>query len=274
MAMADVVCGYLSNRDEVLVAYLYNDLDPSERALFDAHLAACERCRNELASLRGVRAQLGTWAPPAFNPIRSVSSHTSPMTGRRTWWRDVPAWAQVAAALLVLGVAAGIANLDVRYDQQGLTVRTGWSKHLAAADVAPSLSRAPSGDSVPARPMPLAKTADVPWRADLTALELQLRAECRAADEAVARSVAASPASNVNDAAILRRVRMMLDDSVRQQQTELALRIAGVIQDVRAQRSADLIRINQSLGLITSNTGDEIYKTREQVNYLMRASAK
>ena len=43
----------------------------------------------------------------------------------------MPAWAQVAAALFVLGVSATIANLDVRYDRSGLTIRTGWSKPQA-----------------------------------------------------------------------------------------------------------------------------------------------
>ena len=39
---------------------------------------------------------------------------------------DLPLWAQVAAAMLCVGVAAGVANLEVRYEGGRLSVRTGW----------------------------------------------------------------------------------------------------------------------------------------------------
>src|SRR2546428_261924 len=82
------------------------------RATFDAHLAACRRCRDELADLRGVRSQLGKWAPPepAFATGQVPATNHQPRA--TSWWRAIPAWAQVAAALLFLGMAAGIANLD------------------------------------------------------------------------------------------------------------------------------------------------------------------
>jgi hypothetical protein len=41
-----------------------------------------------------------------------------------------------AAAVLVLGGAAALARLDVRYDQSGLTVRTGWGHASTAAPAA------------------------------------------------------------------------------------------------------------------------------------------
>ena len=72
--------------------------------------------------------------------------------------RDLPVWAQVAAALLVLGVSAGIANLDVRYDQSGLTIRTGWSPDAACA----RSRRRPAAGTARRRQPPAA-----PWRADL-----------------------------------------------------------------------------------------------------------
>ena len=46
---------------------------------------------------------------------------------------QIPAWAQFAAASLVVGVAVGISGLDVRYDAQGLSVRAGWNKPVASA---------------------------------------------------------------------------------------------------------------------------------------------
>src|SRR5438309_1480461 len=90
----DIRCTYSGDRDEVLVAYLYDDIEPASRASFDAHLAACRRCQDELAALRGVRSQLGKWAPP--EPM-FATSHQPPAASH--WWNAIPAWAQVAAAI-------------------------------------------------------------------------------------------------------------------------------------------------------------------------------
>src|ERR1700761_6338993 len=125
--MTELGCSY-DNRDDAIVAYLYDDDEGrgTEGARFEKHLASCAPCRAEIASLRGVRRQLTHWSPPDF-----VSSHAQLAARPPQWWRQIPVWAQVAAALLFLGVSAGIANLDVRYDAAGLTVRTGWSKPSA-----------------------------------------------------------------------------------------------------------------------------------------------
>jgi len=272
--MADVVCGYSRNRDEVLVAYLFDDIDSTERASFGAHLTACERCRAELAGLRGVRAQLGKWAPP--EPAFPVTDYRSPAASPPAWWRDIPAWAQVAAALLFLGVAAGIANLDVRYNTEGLTVRTGWSKPASAA---PSKVAAPSG--VPAASGaaqdfgPASSAGSAPWRADLAALEQQLRSEFRAAELSSAKQAAAHSAANtsgMSDAEMLRRVHAMIDENARQQQNELALRVAKVFQDVNAQRSADMVRISDYLYGMQNSTGAEVYKNRKLLYDWIRTS--
>src|SRR6266849_9826120 len=128
--MIETMCTY-PDRDERLVAYLYDDIEPAEWTAFDAHVANCGRCRRELAELRGVRSTLSAWAPPEparATPSREPRAPNHEPRATSLWWHDIPAWAQVAAALLVLGVSAGIANLDVHYDHGGLTVRTGWSK--------------------------------------------------------------------------------------------------------------------------------------------------
>ena len=115
----------------------------------------------------------------------------------------MPAWAQAAAAVLIVGVAAGIANLDIRYDANGLSIRTGWS--TAAA---------------PARTDTVANSvATTVTRAELVALEQRLR-------------------------------------------------------DVSAQRQADLVRIDRSLGLVENNLGVEVLKQRERVNYLLRVNQR
>ena len=68
--MADILCGYTADRDETLVGYLYGEIEPAQRAAFEAHTATCERCRKELADLGGVRSQLQDWtAPEAIRPV-------------------------------------------------------------------------------------------------------------------------------------------------------------------------------------------------------------
>src|SRR5262245_4578756 len=117
--MTHTRCDYAGDRDEALVAYLYDDIDPGVRAAFDAHVAACAICREELSAFTGVRARLGRWQPPEHEsvvgrlPLEAVAG--SQLAAGSRWWREVPAWAQVAAALLFLGVAAGLANLDARF---------------------------------------------------------------------------------------------------------------------------------------------------------------
>src|SRR5579862_1042257 len=118
--MADILCGYTADRDETLVAYLYGDIDPLQRAAFDAHIATCERCRQELAELRGVRGRLETWTAPESEGPLAIGAplfDDAPLAldgpRRPDRWRalrEVPAWAQVAAALLVFGVSAGLAG--------------------------------------------------------------------------------------------------------------------------------------------------------------------
>jgi hypothetical protein len=260
--MTEIMCGYSGDREAALVASLYDDGDPALRAAFEAHLTGCGRCRDELDALRGVRVQLGRWAPPepSFAAFASHSARHTP----QSWWQGVPAWAQVAAAVLLLGVSAGIANLDVRYDANGLSVRTGWSNKQPPAPAA-GVAR---GDG-----------ASAPWRPDLTALERQLKTEFRAAQVSVTQAsvatVAPTPrAASAADADVLRRVRALLDESEKRQQRELALRVAEVVRDVNAQRQADLVKIDRSLGVVQNNLGVEVMKQRQSLNLLYRASQR
>src|SRR5262245_28625779 len=166
--MADILCGYTADRDETLVAYLYGDIDEAQRLAFEAHIATCDRCRHELAELRGVRSQLREWTMPeprsplalTVPPALAVAPPARPAS--RTW-RDIPAWAQVAAAMLVFGVSLGLANVDVRYDAAGLTIRTGWSRS--------STIRTPTAVAQPAA------TSSPPWQSDMAALERRIRAD-------------------------------------------------------------------------------------------------
>jgi len=268
--MTESVCTYPGNRDEALVTFLYDDdtWSAGDRAAFGAHLPTCAACRDELAAMRDVRGELGRWNPPDPNFAITFSTAPRAQSGTRQsaisnqhWWNAVPAWAQVAAALLVLGVSARIANLDIRYDSQGLSVRTGWSQPRNAGA---ATTTAPAG-------APLAVTGDAPWKADLTALEQQLTAEMRTTRATAAPSPPPG-ATRPADADLIRRVRAIVDESEKRQQRELALRVAEVWRDVNVQRQADLAKVNRALGAVENNLGVEVLKTRQQVNLMYRAS--
>jgi hypothetical protein len=262
--MNDISCTYGGDREQTLIAYLYDDIDPAERSVFDAHLVTCGRCRRDLEALDGVRTQLSRWSPPEPD-FESIRNPQSAIRNRQStsWWREVPVWAQVAAALLFLGVSAAIANLDVRYDQNGLTVRTGWSK-AAGPTVAPA-ANVPGANRA---------AAAAPWRAELTALEAQLRSEIRSARAPAPQQAVPIRSAAPTDADLLRRVRALVDESERKQQRELALRIAEVFRDVSAQRQADLTKIDRNLGFIQNSTGVEMMKQRETINYLVKVSQR
>jgi hypothetical protein len=272
--MTDKSCGYAGRREEILIGYLYDDLDLGERTKFHAHLTFCARCRDEVTALQGVRTQLARWSPPepvavgaSPPPADSADRGASPGVPARGWssLRAIPAWMQVAAAMLFLGVSTGIANLEVRYDPSGVSVRTGWSQ------------TAPAREAAPVDP--------APWRAELVALGQQLRAELHAslpvapvAQQVVAQQAAVPQtprvASAASDAELVRRVRALIDESEQRQQRELALRVADLMRELDTTRRSDLMKIDRTLGVLQNNTGVEVMKQRELLNYLVRVSQK
>jgi hypothetical protein len=270
--MADILCGYTADRDEILVAYLYGEIDPAQRSAFEAHIATCDRCRHELVEMQALRDKFQDWKVPETRPI-VLDLHRQTVDGvpKRRFsalrlLREIPAWAQVAAALLVLGVSAGIANLSVRYDHSGLTVRTGWSR--APIEGLENASKGPERSGADAN------TAVVPWRADLTALETRLKTEFHASPE---RALPSTRTAISPDSELLQQVRVLIRDSERKQQNELALRIAEVIREFDSKRGSDLVNINQTLRAMQSNTGIEVLKQREalsRLDYLVRTSGQ
>lgn len=256
----DMFCTYDGRRDEVLVAYLYDDIAPAERAAFDKHMAGCLACRSEFEALSDVRGDLAAWAAPDVaagvggkapkTALRLVETAAPPSGWRRL--ADAPAWMQAAAAMLVIGASLGLANINLTYSRQaGLSVSTGWMQTVPA-------SPAPNAAAPIAQPFAV-QTDPTPWRTEMTALERKLAAQLQ--DQGAASSAD-------DDQALLRRVRALIDESERRQQRELALRVAEVARDAQVQRQADLVRIDRSLGLIQSRTGVEVMRTQQQLNSL------
>jgi anti-sigma-K factor RskA len=93
--------------------YALDALDPLEEREFEEHLASCERCREELASLREATAALAYGAagpaPPPELKLRILESAKAerskviPLQARRRWASRIAAAAALAAAF-ALGV--------------------------------------------------------------------------------------------------------------------------------------------------------------------------
>lgn len=248
-----------------LVAYLYDELDAASRAGVDAHLRQCEACTAELAGLGGVRQELVGWQPPdvalgfTIVPVGIAPAAAPP----RSLWQEVPAWARLAAAVLVMAIGLSVANVQVRSDAEGLVVTTGWM-----TPAAPQASR----EAAPVTAVPAAAAAsDEAWRTELTALEQRLRADLAApAPLAVASPRAASPALDADD--LLARVAALVEASELRQRQELAYRLTQFNRDMEMQRRADLVRIERGVGQMEGRTGAEVARQREMLNYLVRAS--
>ncbi len=260
---------------ETLIAYIYGECAEEDRRRVEAHAASCRACADEIAGIGSVREALVAWTPaPAagsFRIVRDAEEGTPAKVLRpaRWWRRPVPAWARAAAAVLLVAGGAGLANLDVHYGADGLTVRTGW-RH--PADTAASAS---ARVQAPAATIPASATA-TPWRADLAALERQLRGDFGGEVQALRASMRQpSPASTqAADDRVMARVRQLIDESEQRQQREMAYRVSQVQGELSAQRRADLYRVQAGLGQLQGQTGEEVMKQRQLINYLLTVSQK
>jgi hypothetical protein len=246
----------MCERKEQLVAFIYDELEGSERRGFETHLPSCAECRAELAGLRATRGMLTSWAPPEPDfGLRIVRGAAAPPPPR---FRIAPAWALAAAAVLVMAIGAAIANIELRYGSEGLLVRTGWNRQPAP------VVAATGSEAVSLTPAALAR-----WSDQVSVLDRRMRE----LESTVARESATVQAAGprMSDAE-WRRVSDMVDQSETRQQRELALRIRQVLQDVEARRRTDLVAIQQGFGQLQGATAMEAAQHRDVMNYLKLVS--
>ena len=243
--------------NSTLVAYLYDECEPGERDAIASHVALCVACAAELAALESARVHLTAWAPPETDlgfVITRPAAVTAPEAAqpRASWFaRPMPAWAQVAAAVVVFGT--GLSLGVVRSTVSG----TGTTPAAPGAAVATAPGQAAAAVSP----------------SDLTALEQRLRREIAQARTATA--AASAPASgplSTSESQVLARVRTLIEESEQRQQRELALRTADIMRDFDSQRGVDLAQIQRSFGQMEGVTSAEVREQRQLLNYLMRVS--
>jgi anti-sigma-K factor RskA len=110
---------------DLTAAYALDALEPDEARGYEEHLAGCERCREELASLQGAAGALAYAAPPARPPeelrgrilasARAERPNVVPLRPR-SWTRPLAVVAAVAACAVV-GLAVWNVSLHNRLDR-------------------------------------------------------------------------------------------------------------------------------------------------------------
>jgi anti-sigma-K factor RskA len=110
---------------ELTAAYALDALDADERQAFEEHLAGCESCREQVAALSGVAAELAFAVEPAAPPpqlrgrildaARAERPNVVPLRSRR-----LAAVAAIAAVAAVAAIALAIWNVSL-HDQLSKT---------------------------------------------------------------------------------------------------------------------------------------------------------
>jgi hypothetical protein len=226
-----------------LVAYLYEECEPDERALIATHLTRCATCTGEIEGLTWTRQRLNVWTPPV--PELGFQLPMPVQAPRLPWWQaPLPAWAQAAAAVVIFGAGLSI----------GLTRGT------------TPVAQAPTPQPV------VAAVSDGVSRTDLAQLEQRLKAEMTQM-----RAAASTPAPQraVSEDQIMTRVEALVTQSEERQRREFTLRSVELARDFEAQRRIDMATVRETVGQFQGVTGTEIRQQREaidRINNFIRVS--
>lgn len=254
------------------MSLLYDDFEPAadpSREMLEAHVLACATCLAEYEALGGVRAQLAAWTAPDVPLGFKVVRAAEPLTWRQTFtdWsmRGARALPAAAAAIVVLGGAAALARLDVRYDQGGLSVRTGWGSTSPAPASGNDAAAAALRHELASLRGEIARLGAAS-AATVTATSGPLAGDPPAATPvAVTASGTQSAMTSAQGAALLRSFRQALDESELRQQQNLQLRISEVTRDFDLQRRQDLVQIEQGFGRVDT-------QRQQMLDYIRRVS--
>ena len=248
-----------------LAGFVYDECGAGEREAMLAHLARCGRCTAAVTALRGTRSQIAQWSVPSVElgfrvskedalDATTAGSDASRVSRAGWFWSGLPAWTQAAAAVALFAcgaVTAAVMNLEVRHDQAGLTMRTGWTRPAPAAVV----------------------------DADDAALQARIREEVTRVQNEMADQVeqaeapaAPLPASLTDADEVLQQVRALVAESEQRQQEELALRVSQVVRDIDSQRRSDIARIERTVGPMAGVTTEELQEQRRMLDYLITVS--
>jgi len=137
---------------DLCAAYALDALAPDEERAFEAHLASCARCREELAGLSETAAALAYAVPPAEPPARlrarildaarAERPNVVPLRPRRSAGNIVLASVAAAAACAAVGLGIWAATLHGRLGSNNQALSA-----LALHGASGSLVRAQNGEA-------------------------------------------------------------------------------------------------------------------------------
>ncbi len=265
---------------EALVSFLYDEFDGDEaldRRSLTKHVETCERCARILASLGGVRQRLQAWQVPEASPLAfriasdAAGWHAASAYGGWAGWMK-PAFPLAAAAVLVVGAGLGLARLDVQYDKEGFRVRTGWFR-----DSVPSTPT--TGQTATTSPPGIAGVSNIlspvqnqnkaVTQQDIQALAQALRAEIAASSARLQAQDGGRPVAtqtSASEAAFLKRVQQLIDQSEVRQQQNLALRATELERRFDVQRQSDMATIEQGFGKLAGQREFDAEQQRRLLN--------
>lgn len=249
---------------ELIVGFIYDELTDAERKHLQAHLAGCGTCRSELEGLRATRTHLALWSPPQPDlGFRMISGGSAPAPALPRPRRLAPVFALAAAAVIVLAAAAAIANLEIRYDNNGFVVRTGWVDQVQAR-----------GDSGVPQARPASTSAPAYDQAAFADLERRLVSIESAITQEPSTLQLASSQTRMSDVEMIGEVRQMLSDAQAQQKSAFAQQMLQVVRDVQRQHVSDIAAIKQGFEQYQGMTNAEIATSRDMFNQWIRASVR
>jgi anti-sigma factor RsiW len=146
---------------ELSALYALDVLDAPERARFEAHLAGCDRCSTELASLRSAATSLafvehGASPPPELRErilgaAKEEGQNVVPLRPRRSLAVSVAAVVAVAASAAAVGFGIWAASLHHSLASERAAtkvLRDPLARHIPLQGARGELVVAPSGDAV------------------------------------------------------------------------------------------------------------------------------
>jgi hypothetical protein len=243
-------------RDDLL-ALLYDEGTPTEKARAKAHVTNCAACRDEFAAFADVRSQMSGWVVPAdargnlahgrFGQARPARA-SSPMKPA-----SFLGWSLAAAAGIALGVGLATTGRSL-VDPRPESIATAAAPALGEGVVSLAQVRQLL-DEQDRRHQ--AELAGVRERIETTLASLQSQPQA-------ASSLAATPAS----------FQRVLRESEDRHTRLVEARIAQLRRETELQRQYDLAQVAASLAFLDNRAGAEAARTSELMKNLVRVTTR
>jgi hypothetical protein len=109
---------------EMLITYLYDELDPEQKKIWEEHLRECVSCQQEVEHFRALRANMEPSEAPSMPysirlPMYASQPNTVVSLYQTTWFRVL---ISSAAAILLILFSAWFTNLRLDWTHNSLTI--------------------------------------------------------------------------------------------------------------------------------------------------------